>query len=231
VCGKKLRRFAIVVDLVVELIPINPFDFFVEESASSWPFRYEPWLIEELGPSLNAQVRGPRLDAWLAAVPQEETPTIELLVELNRRLARDVAYVRRMEPGVQPPDETLRMALGSCRDSAWLLVQILRRLGIAARFVSGYLVQLASESAAAGDGPEADMADLHAWAEAFIPGAGGIGLDPTSGLLAGEGHLPLAGAATPDSVAPVIGSHEPTDTSLEHTITVKRLALDATAVE
>ncbi len=200
--------FSVEVDLVAQMTVINPFDFFVEESAEHFPFTYTPELARELRPFLEALPDSPEVDGWVAGVPRERLRTIDLLVRLNHRLSQEIRYLIRMEPGVQAPDETLRKASGSCRDSAWLLVQILRRLGIAARFCSGYLVQLTADQKSL-DGPsgtEKDFTDLHAWCEAYLPGAGWIGLDPTSGLLAGEGHIPLAGTADPQTAAPITGS-------------------------
>jgi transglutaminase-like putative cysteine protease len=140
---------------------------------------------------------------------------------VNQRLKQDIAYVTRDEHGVQACEETLRLRSGSCRDSSWLLVQALRHLGFAARFVSGYLVQLAGDGP---DAPKTDRADLHAWTEVFVPGAGWIGLDPTSGLLTAESHIPLARASTPELAAPVTGSHEPCASQLDFSMTVRRLA-------
>jgi uncharacterized protein (DUF2126 family)/transglutaminase-like putative cysteine protease len=196
------------VDVVAEMTVINPFDFFVEESAEHWPLAYSPELARELRPYLEALDGCPAVDAWVSAVERGKQRTVDLLVGLNARLAQEIRYVIRMEPGVQAPDETLAKASGSCRDSAWLLVQVLRRLGIAARFCSGYLIQLVADVKAL-DGPSGtaqDFTDLHAWCEAYIPGAGWIGLDPTSGLLAGEGHIPLAATADPQTAAPITGS-------------------------
>ncbi len=206
--NEKTRKLVIDVGLVVEMVTINPFDFFVEEYAENYPFTYPKQLRKELKPYFECTESGPRLTEWLEQVPRGEVKINDFLVLLNQRLEKDIGYVVRMEPGVQTCEETLDLGKGSCRDSAWLLVQILRHLGLAARFVSGYLVQLApdQESLDGPSGPAEDFTDLHAWTEVYLPGAGWVGLDPTSGLLAGEGHIPLA--CTPDylSAAPVIGA-------------------------
>jgi len=221
-----VEELRVTVDLVAEMAIINPFDFFVEEGAETWPFSYEDWLAEELDPFLDVAPAGPRLTEWLASVPREEMGTIDFLVALNQRLERDVEYVVRMEPGVQAPEETLALGRGSCRDSAWLLVHVLRHLGIAARFASGYLIQLVPDvpSLDGPSGPSEDFTDLHAWAEAFVPGAGWVGLDPTSGLLAGEGHLPLACSPKPQSAAPITGALEPCEVEFAHAMRVDRIA-------
>jgi uncharacterized protein (DUF2126 family)/transglutaminase-like putative cysteine protease len=201
-------EFSVQVDLVAEMTVFNPFDFFVEESAEHFPFTYAPELGRELRPYLETVADLPVLDAWMTTVDRTPRRTVELLVALNIRLSREIGYIIRLEPGVQTPDETLVKAKGSCRDSAWLLVQALRRLGIAARFCSGYLVQLVADEKSL-DGPsgtDKDFTDLHAWCEAYLPGAGWIGLDPTSGLLAGEGHIPLAATADPQTAAPITGA-------------------------
>src|SRR5579864_4094657 len=208
---KPARELHVEVDLVAEMTVINPFDFFLDESAEKVPFTYEPELARELTPYLEALPAGPKLQALIDNVRRDGIRTVDYLVELNARLQRDIRYIIRMEPGIQTCEETLELQSGSCRDTAWLLVQLLRRLGLAARFVSGYLIQLTADVKALDgpSGPARDFTDLHAWAEVYVPGAGWIGLDPTSGLLAGEGHIPLACAADPVNAAPITGAFVP----------------------
>lgn len=241
-----MQRLSITVGLIAELKVINPFDFFIEDWAERWVPAHgragltypreladdlEPYLrpVDEGGPDSSGSGPGELVRDWLNnfSVPAG-TRTIDMLVELNRAINADVAYSLRMEPGVQTPDYTLRAGVGSCRDSAWLLVSILRELGLAARFVSGYLVQLASDVEALDgpSGPAADFTDLHAWTEVYIPGAGWIGLDPTSGLFAGEGHIPLAATPHPTSAAPISGGTEPCASTLEFSNTVTRVHED-----
>ncbi len=222
---KKTRELRIEIDLVAEMAVLNPFDYFLEPSAEHYPFDYDKALAHELAPYRLTGELTPLLAAFVASVPRHERRTNDFLVELNQRLQREIGYLIRMEPGVQTPEQTLLNASGSCRDSAWLLVQVLRRLGLAARFVSGYLIQLKSDVKAL-DGPsgtEVDFTDLHAWCEVYLPGGGWIGLDPTSGLLAGEGHIPLACSPDPSSAAPVEGSLEDCETAFEHRMSVIRV--------
>jgi uncharacterized protein (DUF2126 family) len=220
------REFTVEVDVVAELAVINPFDFFLEQDAERFPFSYEPGLARELAPFLEPIPAGPRLREFVASAVTTETPrTMDYLVALNRRLAEEIRYVIRHEPGVFTPEETLTLARGSCRDSGWLLVQLLRHLGLAARFVSGYLIQLTPDvkSLDGPSGPAEDFTDLHAWAEVYLPGAGWIGLDPTSGLLAGEGHLPLVCSADPANAAPVSGATDPCEVVFAHHMSVRRV--------
>ncbi|OBS29774.1 IMP dehydrogenase [Tepidimonas fonticaldi] len=219
------REFQVTVELVAEMAVFNPFDFFLEPSAEHYPFAYAPELAAELAPYLARAPLTPRLQAYLDDIERGPRRTVDFLVDLNRRLQQDIAYTIRLEPGVQTPEETLEKASGSCRDSGWLLVQLLRHLGLAARFVSGYLIQLAPDVKAVDgpSGPEADFTDLHAWCEVFLPGAGWIGLDPTSGLLAGEGHIPLACTPQPSSAAPIEGVLDECEVDLQHEMSVVRI--------
>ena len=228
VFSEKAAALSINVEVIAEMTVINPFDFFLEDSALTFPFRYDEQLSRDLRPYLEIHERGPKLQQWLQRIDRSETPTVDFLVELNRRLQGDIAYLVRMQPGIQTCEETLELKAGSCRDSAWLLVQILRHLGLAARFVSGYLVQLAADVKALDgpSGPEQDFTDLHAWTEVYLPGAGWLGLDPTSGLLAGEGHIPLACTPDPASAAPVTGSTEPCEVEFRFHNRVRRIHED-----
>jgi transglutaminase-like putative cysteine protease len=226
------------VDLVADLTVINPFDFFVEEYAQTFPFDYPPALRAELAPYLHpvdesgpGSGPGQEVLSWLDAHPDllaGEPRIVDFLVGLNRAVHDDVSYTVRLEVGVQTPGLTLQRRIGSCRDSAWLLVSVLRRLGLAARFVSGYLVQLAPDIPAIDGpaGPTADFTDLHAWAEVYVPGAGWIGLDATSGLLAGEGHIPLSATPHPSSAAPVTGSTDVVGVEMEFSNSVTRIRED-----
>jgi uncharacterized protein (DUF2126 family) len=204
---------------------LNPFDFFLDAYAEHVPFDYQPAERRELAPYLVTQPSTTRFGQYLAAIPRERTRTIDFLVHLNQRLAKDIRYLIRMEPGVQAPEETLACGSGSCRDSAWLLVQLLRHCGLAARFVSGYLIQLVADvkSLDGPSGPPADFTDLHAWCEVYLPGAGWIGFDPTSGLLAGEGHIPLACTPEPSSAAPVTGAMDHAEVEFSHHMKVERI--------
>jgi uncharacterized protein (DUF2126 family)/transglutaminase-like putative cysteine protease len=218
-------RLRIEIDLVAEMSVFDPFDFFLEPQAEHVPFAYEDWQRDELAPFLVRAPATPAFAARLAAVPRDRVRTVDFLVGLNRAIHREVAYLIRLEPGVQTPETTLVGGSGSCRDSAWLLVQLLRHLGLAARFVSGYLIQLVPDVKPL-EGPagvDRDFTDLHAWCEVYLPGAGWIGLDPTSGLLAGEGHVPLACTPEPASAAPLTGLVEPAGCTFSHTMSVRRV--------
>ncbi len=229
VFSEPVTELKIEVDLVADMTVYNPFDFFVEDSAEHWPFDYPEDLRDDLSIYRACDPAGPGLAALLATIPRGRVRTVEFLVAINARISQEVRYTIRMEPGVQAPEETLAVRSGSCRDSSWLLVQVLRHLGFAARFVSGYLIQLAPDIKAL-DGPSGtdhDFTDLHAWCEVFLPGAGWIGLDPTSGLLTGESHIPLAATPHFRNAAPIAGGFTAAGTpevSFDFAMTVARVA-------
>jgi uncharacterized protein (DUF2126 family)/transglutaminase-like putative cysteine protease len=207
---EKADKFTVEVDLVAEMTVINPFDFFLEEYADEYPFKYTEELKSELLPYLQIKEDGNLLKSLISKLDLTKRRTVDFLVYINQIVHSEVGYIIRMEPGVQTSEETLILKKGSCRDSAWLLVQMLRHIGLAARFTSGYLIQLVPDVKAI-DGPSGttvDFTDLHAWTEVYLPGAGWVGLDPTSGLFAGEGHIPLACTPNPSSAAPIAGGIE-----------------------
>jgi len=226
---EKVSTLDITVGLVADLMVINPFDFFVEEYAETMPFAYADDLAADLAPYLRPVADSGAADAFRQALPApDQTPTIDFLASLNAAVHGEVAYSVRMEAGVQTPDETLERKIGSCRDSAWLLVSLLRQHGLAARFVSGYLVQLAADQKSL-DGPsgtEQDFTDLHAWAEVYLPGAGWVGMDPTSSLFAGEGHIPLSATPHPSSAAPIEGATDPVEVTFSFHNEVRRVHED-----
>ena len=232
---EKARELSITVGLIAKMDVINPFDFFIEDYAEFYGFNYPAELASELEPYLKPVSEdgtdgpGPLVKEWLKNFPiQPQTPIVNFLVALNSGVYNDVGYSVRMEAGVQTPDHTLRTAIGSCRDSAWLLVSLLRELGLAARFVSGYLIQLApdQESLDGPSGTKQDFTDLHAWAEVYLPGAGWVGLDATSGLFAGEGHIPLSATPNPASAAPITGATDPCQATLDFANIVRRIHED-----
>lgn len=222
---KPTRKFSVTVDLVADMVAINPFDFFLEEACEEVPFEYAPEQKKDLRPYLKKVSRSKAFKEFADEAPKQEGRTNDWLVALNGFLSERIDYTIRMEPGVQSPTTTIRKALGSCRDSAWLMVALLREFGYAARFVSGYLIQLtADQKPIEGPaGPEDDFTDLHAWCEVYLPGAGWVGMDPTSGLFAGEGHIPLAATPEPVSAAAITGAHDFAEVSFSFDMHVKRV--------
>jgi transglutaminase-like putative cysteine protease len=200
-----VSEMSISVEMIAAIGVTNPFNFLLEDYAQEFPFVYDPQLKKDLTPFLEPSEKGPLLEQWLREADASQRGTIDFLVGLNQRVHQKIAYTIRLEAGVQSTEQTLELALGSCRDSAWLLVGILRSLGLAARFVSGYWVQLDTGELSPDGKPVEDSFALHAWAEVYLPGAGWLGLDPTAGLLAGGGHLPLACTREPSGAAPVTG--------------------------
>ncbi|MCF8485254.1 MAG: transglutaminase family protein [Rhodobacteraceae bacterium] len=221
-----VTEFRIEVDLTADMTVYNPFDFFVEASAETWPFDYPADIADDLVIYRKCDLPGPLLQGFLDRVPRDPVRTTDFIVRLNAQLAQEIGYVIRMEPGVQTPEETLGIGKGSCRDTSWLLVQALRHLGFAARFVSGYLIQLKPDLVAI-DGPAGtsqDFTDLHAWCEVYLPGAGWIGLDPTSGLLTGESHIPLSATPHYSNAAPISGMASYAEVTFDFDMTVQRVA-------
>jgi len=230
--GQTTDALELLVELVADISPVNPFDFFVDDRVKTTPFTYPERLDAELAAYLDtgdpAYRMGRKASELLQALPWSG-PTIDVLVQLNSAVRERIAYVIRDEPGVWTPEETLVNGRGSCRDVAVLLVALMRQRGIAARFVSGYLVQLADEGMIPNEpkGVTRDVVDLHAWAEAYVPGAGWIGFDATSGLLCGEGHIALASTASPAHAAPLEGTCDVPASEVQFSTTIGRLGHEA----
>jgi len=222
---EKTDEFCIDVEIIADMITINPFDFFVEDSAKNYPFEYKKDLKKELKPYLKIEEKNKILKDFINSIDKKEKPIIDFLVEVNQKINQHLNYTVRLEPGVQTCKTTLEKKLGSCRDFAWLFVQVLRHLGLASRFVSGYLVQLTADvkSLDGPSGPEADFTDLHAWTEVYVPGAGWIGLDSTSGLFAGEGHIPLACTPHYNSAHAIEGFSDKCETEFDYENKVTRI--------
>ena len=223
---EKTKKMEVTVDLVADMVAVNPFDFFLEESVQEVPFVYDDELKKDLAPYLTKVTDDKLFEDFARAAPKQTGGTNDWLVLLNQFVANAIEYTVRMEPGVQTPKETIHKALGSCRDSAWLMVALLRRAGYAARFVSGYLIQLTADQKPieGPEGPATDFTDLHAWTEVYLPGAGWVGMDPTSGLFAGEGHIPLAATPEPSSAAAITGAHDKAEVEFGFEMSVKRVA-------
>jgi transglutaminase-like putative cysteine protease len=221
---QKATELSIEVEIIADMGVRNPFDFVLELYATHYPFEYTPEMRRDLGAYLILEPASLHFADYLASIPRMPRSLMDFLVALNQRLSREIRYLMRWEPGVQTPEQTLQAAAGSCRDSSWLLVQLLRHLGLAARFVSGYLIELSAglPSLDGSPQPQSDSAALHAWCEVYLPGAGWIGLDPTSGLLTAEGHIALACTSEPGSAAPVSGSVEPSEVEFSHMLRVAR---------
>ena len=222
---EKTDELVVEVDLIAEMAVINPFDYFLEPYAEEYPFTYEAALAKDLEPYRALTPMGPLLQKFVDSVPRVKRGSVDFLIDLNRRVQSEIGYTIRLDAGIQSSEETLELGIGSCRDSSWLLVQIFRQLGLAARFVSGYLIQLVADVKSI-DGPSgasSDFTDLHAWVEVYLPGAGWIGFDPTSGLLAGEGHIPLACTPDASSAAPINGLVDPCNVDFHHSMSVHRV--------
>lgn len=226
--GERVPSLDLTVQMAVDVRPVNPFDFFLDPRCERAPFRYPDEIAPDLSPYLEhdgtVMTRGERLAAFLADLPRDGQ-TLDLLVALNQAVNRRVRYVIREELGIYTPEETLTRGEASCRDSAVLLVAALRSRGLAARFVSGYLIQLTDEGMIPDEprGVTRDVVDLHAWAEVYLPGAGWVGLDATSGLLCGEGHIPLACTARPAAAAPIEGTSDVAASAVTFEMQVARL--------
>lgn len=188
-------------EFVLHVAEENPFNFIIAAEAAEYPFMYEYELGADLFTlSHNVYVRDvEQISQWLHPVwhPGKRLGTLELLQELTGHIYRTVRYQRRMEKGVQSPAETLEKRSGSCRDSATLFIEACRFLGLAARFVSGYMYS----------SDIMGRMSMHGWAEVYLPGAGWIGFDPSWGILASSQYFPVAVSRHSEHAPPISGSY------------------------
>ncbi|MCK8495503.1 MULTISPECIES: transglutaminase family protein [Spirosoma] len=221
---EKVTRLSIQVQLTANLQSINSFDFLIDEYALFFPFEYTDSLQHDLAPYRGATEHGAYLTQWIGQIShQSRQETVSFLINLTQQVCQAIIYQVRLQPGVQAADETLRRSTGSCRDCAWLLVQLVRKLGLAARFVSGYLVELSDSLSDTSTDATRDSLALHAWTEVYLPGAGWLGLDPTSGMVVTEAYIPLASSPDPVGAAVISGTTDSAQATLSYSSTVVHL--------
>jgi transglutaminase-like putative cysteine protease len=217
------REITIDLSMTILNAPRNPYDFLLDAHAAFFPFQYTREEYAALQPYLEPVEPDPSgsVNQWARACRTgRETETVPFLADLNRHVHEGFEYGQRKEPGVQTPGETLEKGSGTCRDFAWLLTETCRRLGLAARFTSGYLYVPGQETA---EGALAEST-LHAWTEVYLPGAGWKGFDPANGVACNEYYLPTASAPVPQTASPVQGtyySHTPVRSTMGSKLSIR----------
>lgn len=214
--------------LTVKISEVNPFDFLLDADATRFPFSYSESDLQVLLPAC-ATASAPGVLEWFrghGAAPDRHEDIIQFLADLNTAVHSHIGYIRRDEEGIQPPLETIRLGTGSCRDMAVLLMAAVRGLGLAARFVSGYLYDPPDEE---GHVFNRAVGSMHAWVEVYLPGAGWKGFDPTNGILANGSFLPAAVSIDPARVDPIQGayfSNQTVGSTLEVDLTLEEVPDD-----
>lgn len=213
----KIEFLTVEVKMKVEVQDINPFDFFLSLAIENYPFKY-PNSVQSYLQSYLEVVDDEVIEHWLKSKnPPKQHKTLDYVTSLNKLVHQHLNYTVRLEPGVYSPKETIEKGGGSCRDYSWLLVNMYRMHGIAARFVSGYLIDLNFEV------DNKDQLSLHAWVEVYLPGAGWLGLDPTSGLLVTAYYIPLCAVPHYKDAAAISGNTEVCEVSMSYLSSVSRL--------
>lgn len=222
---EKTDYLSLEINFLAEIKSINPFNFLVDSHIEKYPFYYTKQEKKELSSFLEIDESSNLLINWVNKNVYNNIYITDFLVSLNQQLASEIKYITRLEEGIQTCEETLRTKKGSCRDTTVLLIQILRHYGLAARFVSGYLIQFKTDDQSDDNSSiiKEDNAELHAWCEVYLPGAGWIGLDPTSGFLVAEDHIPLISNPNAMEANPVRGTKEFCKSKLDFSINISRL--------